>query len=89
MYRLKTFVRPVSTAAYRTLVKGAPERTTAVTLSPFAGRKQQARCYVSPASAESFLNGTSSVYVEEMYNAWLENPKSVHKVRITVTFWAE
>lgn len=31
-------------------------------------------------SADPFLNGSSSSYVEEMYNAWLENPKSVHKV---------
>lgn len=31
-------------------------------------------------AAEPFLNGSSAVYVEEMYNAWLENPKSVHKV---------
>ncbi|KAM7249786.1 hypothetical protein ACFE04_019805 [Oxalis oulophora] len=30
-------------------------------------------------SADPFLNGSSSSYVEEMYNAWLENPKSVHK----------
>ncbi|KAJ8339500.1 hypothetical protein SKAU_G00362860 [Synaphobranchus kaupii] len=37
------------------------------------------RCYVAPVAAEPFLNGTSSNYVEEMYNAWLENPKSVHK----------
>lgn len=32
-------------------------------------------------SAEPFLNGNSSTYVEEMYNAWLDDPKSVHKVR--------
>ncbi|KAG5830146.1 hypothetical protein ANANG_G00316470 [Anguilla anguilla] len=37
------------------------------------------RCYTAPVSAEPFLNGTSSNYVEEMYYAWLENPKSVHK----------
>ncbi|KAI3362464.1 hypothetical protein L3Q82_012754 [Scortum barcoo] len=30
-------------------------------------------------AAEPFLNGTSSNYVEEMYYAWLENPRSVHK----------
>uniref|UniRef100_A0AAQ5X7M9 2-oxoglutarate dehydrogenase complex component E1 n=1 Tax=Amphiprion ocellaris TaxID=80972 RepID=A0AAQ5X7M9_AMPOC len=30
-------------------------------------------------AAEPFLNGTSSNYVEEMYYAWLENPKNVHK----------
>lgn len=34
----------------------------------------------NPVSAEPFLNGNSSTYVEEMYNAWLEDPKSVHKV---------
>ena len=40
------------------------------------------RRYQTPAqvSAEPFLNGSSSNYVEEMYNAWLEDPKSVHKV---------
>lgn len=43
------------------------------TLGPF-------RCYTAPVASEPFLNGTSSNYVEEMYFAWLENPKSVHKV---------
>ncbi|XP_046646434.1 2-oxoglutarate dehydrogenase, mitochondrial-like [Daphnia pulicaria] len=32
----------------------------------------------SQAAAEPFLNGSSSVYVEEMYNSWLQDPKSVH-----------
>ncbi|XP_018915993.1 2-oxoglutarate dehydrogenase complex component E1 isoform X2 [Bemisia tabaci] len=31
------------------------------------------------AQAEPFLNGSSSSYVEEMYNAWLADPSSVHK----------
>ena len=31
---------------------------------------------------EPFLNGESANYVEEMYAAWLENPKSVHRVSI-------
>ncbi|XP_050693402.1 2-oxoglutarate dehydrogenase complex component E1-like isoform X3 [Eriocheir sinensis] len=30
-------------------------------------------------AAEPFLNGSSSNYVEEMYTAWLEDPKSVHQ----------
>lgn len=42
------------------------------------------RCYSAPVAAEPFLSGTSSNYVEEMYYAWLENPKSVHKVRLCV-----
>ncbi|KAM6965290.1 oxoglutarate (alpha-ketoglutarate) dehydrogenase a (lipoamide) isoform 2-T2 [Aplochiton taeniatus] len=40
---------------------------------------QPIRCYTAPGAAEPFLNGTSSNYVEEMYSAWLEDPKSVHK----------
>jgi len=36
------------------------------------------RHYNSPAAAEPFLNGSSGAYVEEMYNAWLQDPKSVH-----------
>ncbi|KAK3744397.1 hypothetical protein QZH41_012160 [Actinostola sp. cb2023] len=28
---------------------------------------------------EPFLNGSSSIYVEEMYASWMENPNSVHK----------
>lgn len=42
----------------------------------------QAHCYAAPVAAEPFLSGTSSNYVEEMYSAWLDNPKSVHKVRL-------
>lgn len=38
------------------------------------------RHYNSPAAAEPFLNGGSSAYVEEMYNSWLADPKSVHVV---------
>uniref|UniRef100_A0A673X9V7 2-oxoglutarate dehydrogenase complex component E1 n=1 Tax=Salmo trutta TaxID=8032 RepID=A0A673X9V7_SALTR len=40
---------------------------------------QPMRSYTASVSAEPFLNGTSSNYVEEMYYAWLENPRSVHK----------
>uniref|UniRef100_A0A672PRX4 2-oxoglutarate dehydrogenase complex component E1 n=1 Tax=Sinocyclocheilus grahami TaxID=75366 RepID=A0A672PRX4_SINGR len=50
------------------------------TVTPGALRTfQPFRCYAAPVAAEPFLNGTSSNYVEEMYYAWLENPKSVHK----------
>jgi len=31
-------------------------------------------------SSEPFLDGTSAVYVEELYENWLQNPTSVHKV---------
>ncbi|CAH1374806.1 unnamed protein product [Tenebrio molitor] len=29
-------------------------------------------------STDSFLTGSSSAYIEDMYNAWLRDPKSVH-----------
>ncbi|KAJ3216898.1 2-oxoglutarate dehydrogenase E1 component [Dinochytrium kinnereticum] len=29
-------------------------------------------------ATETFLNGPSATYIEEMYNAWLTDPKSVH-----------
>lgn len=35
------------------------------------------------AKAEPFLSGSNSLYVEEMYQCWLENPNSVHKVPYT------
>lgn len=37
------------------------------------------RGYFTKAAQEPFLNGSSSVYVEEMYKAWQKDPKSVHK----------
>ena len=37
----------------------------------------------STVNLEPFLNGSSGNYVEEMYEAWMNNPKSVHKVYIT------
>jgi len=37
------------------------------------------RKYVTKVSKEPFLNGNSSVYVEEMYLAWKKDPKSVHR----------
>ncbi|XP_068905525.1 2-oxoglutarate dehydrogenase complex component E1-like isoform X7 [Tenebrio molitor] len=36
------------------------------------------RNYNVPVASESFLNGSSSQYVEDMYNAWLADPSSVH-----------
>lgn len=41
---------------------------------------ESARKYNSRAATEPFLNGSSSSYVEEMYNAWLQDPHSVHVV---------
>uniref|UniRef100_A0A8C7N6H2 2-oxoglutarate dehydrogenase complex component E1 n=1 Tax=Oncorhynchus kisutch TaxID=8019 RepID=A0A8C7N6H2_ONCKI len=78
MHRLRTTVvrlRPI--AAPQTAKSQTQARLAAVggALRTF----QPMRSYTASVSAEPFLNGTSSNYVEEMYYAWLENPRSVHK----------
>lgn len=81
MHRLRTCaarLRPLTAAqAAQTFGQQRPAPTTGGTRT-----FQPLRCYTTPVASEPFLNGTSSNYVEEMYYAWLENPKSVHKVRI-------
>lgn len=79
MHRLRTTVarlRPLTAAqAAQTL---AQPRLLAIEggLRTF----QPVRHQNTSVAAEPFLNGTSSNYVEEMYYAWLENPRNVHKV---------
>lgn len=49
------------------------------------GSKRQ---YLAKAAQEPFLNGSSSVYVEEMYKSWQQDPNSVHKVtKCPESFW--
>ncbi|KAH1013388.1 hypothetical protein HUJ04_002382 [Dendroctonus ponderosae] len=50
------------------LVKNSPAAFTCI----------QSRTYNVPAASEPFLNGSSGQYVEDMYNAWLVDPSSVH-----------
>jgi 2-oxoglutarate dehydrogenase E1 component len=62
------------------LVKGYVQNSTA--RAPLAALNIRHHSAAPPtqAAAEPFLNGSSSVYVEEMYNSWLQDPKSVHAV---------
>ena len=74
MYKLRTIeklLRPTASAAYSTLSK--PQ-------AAFIAKHTVGARYAGSVAAEPFLNGSSSVYVEEMYNAWKEDPNSVHKV---------
>ncbi|XP_031370654.1 2-oxoglutarate dehydrogenase, mitochondrial isoform X4 [Apis dorsata] len=55
------------------LVRSHPlTRTTQVIVA------KSAKKYSNRVATEPFLNGSSSSYVEEMYNAWLQDPHSVH-----------
>lgn len=77
MHRLRTCAARLRPITASQTAKNLSQQRPAATPRTF----QQLRCYTAPVAAEPFLNGTSSNYVEEMYYAWLENPKSVHKVR--------
>ena len=46
------------------------------------------RAFATQASTESFLSGSSSTYVEEMYLAWQQDPNSVHKVWLILNLYA-
>ncbi|XP_050306622.1 2-oxoglutarate dehydrogenase complex component E1 isoform X6 [Anthonomus grandis grandis] len=62
-------------------IAGVPGQTFASWLvknTPATFQCAQCRYYNVPAAAEPFLNGSSSQYVEDMYNAWLRDPASVH-----------
>jgi len=82
MHRLKSLAelaKPVATGAYRNfaavkLNNGSLLRSTKYSPSQLSGR-----FYAAQVSAEPFLNGSSSTYVEEMYLAWQDDPSSVHK----------
>uniref|UniRef100_A0A8P4GNY8 2-oxoglutarate dehydrogenase complex component E1 n=1 Tax=Dicentrarchus labrax TaxID=13489 RepID=A0A8P4GNY8_DICLA len=78
MHRLRTTVarlRPLTAA------QTAPGPSQPRLLPAEGGLRtfQPARRLNTSVAAEPFLNGTSSNYVEEMYYAWLENPRNVHK----------
>lgn len=73
MYRARALVNTLAGAPGQNfagwlLAKGAPVAATSI------------RQYNVPVASEPFLNGSSSQYVEDMYNAWLADPSSVHTV---------
>lgn len=38
------------------------------------------RAFSTDLKADNFINGTSSIYVEDMYQQWQKDPNSVHPV---------
>ena len=59
----------------------------AVTSAGVKGQLSWRLCkQASGVAAEPFLNGSSSIYLEEMYNSWLKDPKSVHAVSVYSVF---
>lgn len=67
MYRVKTFISGLS----KPQTLGILLQRTCASVQTLSDRAQ---------TTHSFLNGSSSVYTEHMYEAWLQDPSSVHKV---------
>lgn len=67
MYRVKTFISGLS----KSQTLGILLQRTCASVQTVSDRTQ---------TTNSFLNGSSSVYTESMYEAWLQDPSSVHKV---------
>ncbi|XP_052262129.1 2-oxoglutarate dehydrogenase complex component E1-like isoform X3 [Dreissena polymorpha] len=74
MFRLKT----LWTAGSRPQLWEGYKLTACRACSSQAGTNK-GRNYATAAAAEPFLSGSSSIYVEEMYKSWEQDPKSVHK----------
>ena len=49
------------------------------TTPPSSTQKQQQQQQPGHQPGQEFLNGSNSNYIEEMYDAWQRDPKSVHK----------
>ncbi|WKY03571.1 hypothetical protein Q1695_004935 [Nippostrongylus brasiliensis] len=88
MHRAGMLCRLASPSRAATIAARSASSVTGKVLSPisytatqillirpeFARRQSMA----STAKQEPFMNATSSVYIEQMYDAWKEDPKSVH-----------
>ncbi|CAH1960074.1 unnamed protein product [Acanthoscelides obtectus] len=73
MHRAKVIASTLVSPAGQKLAAWLVIRNAPVVLSC-----PQCRHYNVPAATEPFLNGSSGQYVEDMYNAWLADPSSVH-----------
>eukprot|EP01038_Epipyxis_sp_PR26KG_P007056 gene7056-9631_t len=66
---------------YSSLIKAAVGKSRNLVSLPARRMKvpmQMQPTMVMSTKSDSFLSGSSSVYVEQMYDAWLNDPKSVH-----------
>ncbi|KNC99356.1 oxoglutarate dehydrogenase (succinyl-transferring), E1 component [Spizellomyces punctatus DAOM BR117] len=69
---IRTAARSAFAACCRSTVYAASATVPRRVLSSAVPSKAQ------PSTSEGFLNGSAGSYIEEMYSAWLKDPKSVH-----------
>lgn len=76
MYAIRQSILPSRSQFFRLYRKVSTKNSL---LKPSYLKQNALRHYASSVGAEPFINGTSSSYVEEMYESWKEDPTSVHK----------
>jgi predicted secreted Zn-dependent protease len=80
---LTSSVTAATASSFSTRIAGVSrhETTTTTTLPRLASSlfRSLSTSRGAPHPSESFVQGSNSVYMEEMYNSWLQNPASVHK----------
>ncbi|KAG1109064.1 hypothetical protein G6F42_015771 [Rhizopus arrhizus] len=77
MYRLSALNR-VSNAirpSIKTIPRVARQSVVRASVAPFHTNKAR---FAAPETNDGFLHGNSANYIEEMYEAWLKEPSSVH-----------
>lgn len=55
------------------------QQSRVITTTTLINQQKPAKASDSTEKSEGFLNGSSAAYIEEVYQAWLLDPKSVHK----------
>lgn len=79
MYRLTALSRAAKPLAQRSIHIARPSAIRAPTVASFhTSQHQLAKTTTAPESTDGFLQGGAASYIEEMYEAWLKDPSSVH-----------
>lgn len=84
MYRIQTILKSLGSHRQAALVWSAQNNVTE--RLGVSATSATTKYYSTKEAQESFLNGSSSSYVEEMYNNWLRDPATVHSVSIAMFF---
>lgn len=74
MYRLSTLSK-VSRTLRPSVVPKLKQSAIRTSVASFHTTRSR---YAAPESSDGFLHGSSANYIEEMYEAWLKDPSSVH-----------
>ncbi|KHJ89982.1 dehydrogenase E1 component [Oesophagostomum dentatum] len=78
MHRAGMLCRLASPSRAATIAARKASSISSATTVAAAASQARKQSTASNVKQEPFMNGTSSVYIEQMYDAWKADPKSVH-----------